>query len=365
MISFWLQKLRPSSAFICFLALALSTQALGRLLTDEQNNVDVYKNCNPAVVNITTVTLKQDFFFQVYPERGVGSGVVVSPDGYVATNDHVLGQAQKIAVVLHDKSEYPAKVVGRDPDTDLALIKIEAKGKKFKSLDFAAGPLQVGQKVLAIGNPFGLGGSLSVGIVSSLEREIKAQTGRTIKNVIQTDAAINPGNSGGPLLNSSGEIIGINSQIFSTSGGSVGVGFAISGDTAKKIVRQLMQFGQVLRPWLGVEGVGFSAALLNNFQIPSRYGVMVTEVYRGSPAAGADIQPATREFIWGMRVIPVGGDLIYQIDNRPVQTLADIRDYVLDKKAGETIAIHFIRNKRKMKATVKLQYPPGVTAGSF
>lgn len=358
--------MRFNSALLFVLAVfTFSFEVSARLLPDEQNSVDVYKTSAAAVVNITTVTLKQDFFFQVIPERGVGSGVVISADGYVVTNDHVLGQAQKIAVVLQDKTEFPARIVGRDPDTDLAVIKIDARGKVFKPLSFSSVPLQVGQKVLAIGNPFGLGGSLSVGVVSSLEREIKAQTGRTIKNVIQTDAAINPGNSGGPLINSSGEIIGINSQIFSTSGGSVGVGFAISGDTAHKIVQQLIRFGQVLRPWLGVEGVGFSSALLSNFKIPSRHGVMVTEVYRGSPAAGADLEPATKEFIWGMRVIPVGGDLIYQLDKVKVSTLADIRDYILEKKAGEKVVIHFIRNNKKRSTSVTLTYPPGVRAGSF
>lgn len=334
------------------------------LLPDERNNVEVYRKCHPAVVNVATVTLKQDFFFNVYPERGVGSGVIVRKEGYIVTNDHVLGRAQKISVILNDKSEYSARIVGRDPDTDLAVLKINLKGRKLASLRFSKAPLQVGQKVLAIGNPFGLGGSLSVGVVSSLEREIKAQTGRTIKNVIQTDAAINPGNSGGPLLNSGGEIIGINSQIFSTSGGSVGVGFAVSGEVTKKIVDQLIQFGQVLRPWLGIEGIGFSASLLRNFNIPSKNGVMLTQVYRGSPAAGARLKVADKEYIWGLRVIPVGGDIIYKIDRKLVATLNDVRDYVLDKRAGQSVTLYYIRNGKRMQSRVKLQFPPGVRRGS-
>ncbi len=365
MISLWPPRLKLWVKFTFLLILGTGQGAQAALSADEQNNVDIYKKSSAAVVNITTVSLREDFFFQAYPEKGVGSGAIIRKDGYVVTNDHVLGRAQKVSVTLHDKSEYPAKIVGRDPDTDIAVLKIDALGKSLTPLSFSQTALAVGQKVLAIGNPFGLGGSLSVGIISSLGRDIKAQTGHTIKDVIQTDAAINPGNSGGPLLNSDGEMIGVNAQIFSPSGGGHGVGFAISGPTVKKIVDQLVQFGQVLRPWLGVEGVGFSAPLLQQFGVPLEHGMMVTGIYKNSPAARTGLKVADREYHAGFRVIPVGGDIIYQIDDRKVSSMEDLRDYIFDKKSGTAVTLHYVRNGKKLQATTKLAFPPQVRAGSF
>lgn len=354
MTSFWQQKLMRLSRLWLVLVFVDSV-ALGRL-PDEQNNVDVYQRCNPAVVNITAVTLTRDFFFEIVPQKGVGSGAIIRSDGYIVTNDHVVGNAQNVEVTLADKSQFPAKVVGSDPDSDLAVLKIDPKGKKLVALEYAnADSLAVGQKVLAIGNPFGLGGSLTVGVISSLGRDIRTQTDRLIKDIIQTDAAINPGNSGGPLMDSTGKVIGINAQIVSRSGGSEGIGFAINVKTVKKITEQLIQFGRVLRPDLGIEGVGLSPALFSSLGIPTPRGVMVTEVYRESAAKDVGLRPADRELVTGFRRIPIGGDVIFKIDEAPISTMRDIFDYLAEKKIGDSVVVHFVRGKSKQTVKVKLK----------
>ncbi len=328
------------------------------LLPDEQNNVDVYKKVNPAVVNITTVTLRRDFFFDVVPQQGMGSGAIISPEGHILTNHHVIGEAQNVEVTLWDKSVYPAKVVGLDPDSDIAVIKIAPQKGKFTAVEYGVGSeLMVGQKVLAIGNPFGLGGSLSVGVISQLGRDIRAQTKHLIKDVIQTDAAINPGNSGGPLLDSAGKLIGMNAQIFSNSGGSEGIGFAISVETIKKIVPQLISFGQVLRPELGLNGVGLSEALLNALGIDATNGVMVMELDPRGVSAKAGLRPADKEVQLGFRRIPIGGDIITKVDGTSVSTMTDVLDAIADKKFGDTVTFHIIRGKLKKTVPVKLAQP--------
>jgi len=336
------------------------------LLPDEQNNVEVYQRTNAAVVNITTTTLRQDFFFDIVPQKGVGSGAILRPDGYIVTNHHVVGQAVNVEVTLFDKTQFPAKVVGLDPDSDLAILKIDPKGKKLVPLDYGnPDTLVVGQKVLAIGNPFGYGGSLSTGVISSLGRDIRATTGRLIRDIIQTDAAINPGNSGGPLLDSSGKLIGINTQIFSPSGASHGIGFAISVKMLRRIVDQLIQFGKVLRPDLGIDGVGLGQDLLQFLGLPIEQGVMVLALDKGGPASKAGLRPANRERVIGFRRIPVGGDIIFQVDDAPVSTLRDILDHISDKKAGESITVHYYRGKAKHTTKARLMVPAGAAGESL
>lgn len=328
-------------------------------LPDEQNNIEVYQKVSPAVVNITTVTLRQDFFFDLVPQQGMGSGAVIRNDGYIVTNHHVVGDAQKVEVTFSDRSSLSAKVVGADPDTDIAVLKVEAKDKKLTSTEWGnPEALSVGQKVLAIGNPFGLGGSLSVGIVSSLGRDIRSPSGRMIKDIIQTDAAINPGNSGGPLLDSQGKMIGINAQIVSQSGGSEGIGFAISAKTAKKIVEQLISKGYIVRPDLGIEGVGLPGAILQSIGIPAKSGVMITGLYEKSAAEAAGLRPAQQELIYGFRRIPVDGDVIVKIDSSPITSMRDVLDAVFEKKVGDTVNVHYIRGKVRRQATVKLTESP-------
>lgn len=347
--------------------LFFSVLAHGAFLPDEQNNIDIYKKINPAVVNITATTLARDFFFDLVPQKGLGSGVIIKPEGYVLTNEHVIGKAVEVEVTLYDKTQYSAKVVGRDPDSDLAVLKIEPKDKKLTSVEFGQPEvLAVGQKTLAIGNPFGLGGSLTVGVISSLGRDIRASLqSPIIKDVIQTDASINPGNSGGPLLDSSGKLIGINAQIYSQSGGSEGIGFAISIKTLNKVVPQLIQYGEVLRPWFGIEGVGLSEGLLANFGIPVKQGVMIVGIYGRSPAEKAGLKAASKELVYGFRSIPYGGDVIFQLDSTPIGTARDILDYISDKKNGDSIVLHYYRGKSKKTQTVKLTLPPRVVGKSL
>lgn len=335
--------------------------SLFALLPDEQNNVDIYERCNPATVNITTTTLRLDFFTYLYPQEGVASGFFIRPDGFIITNDHVLGNAAKVEVTLFDKAQYNATVVGRDPYSDLAVVKIDAKGKRFVPLPMGdPSKLKVGQKVFAIGNPFKLGGTLTVGIISSLDRELRSDggttgRGRKIKNVIQTDAAINPGNSGGPLLDSSGNLIGINTQIFSPNGGSVGVGFAISVKTVKKITEQLIQFGSILRPFLGLEGVGMGERILEALEVGTSHGVMVTSILPGSPAAQAKLRKHNQVVLYHLQEIPKGGDVIYQIDDKKIDEMLDIDDYIFEKEVGDQVTIHYYRGKSKRSVSVKLE----------
>lgn len=359
MILLSLQKLIPLLPKIFFLGFVFSPLLFARL-PDEQNNVDIYQRCNPAVVNITATTLTQDFFFDIIPQKGQGSGAFIRGEGYIVTNEHVVGNARDVEVTLFDKTQFPAKVVATDPDSDIAVIKIDPKGKKLTTLDWGdPNTLAVGEKVLAIGNPFGLGGSLSVGVISSLGRDIRTQTDRLVKDVIQTDAAINPGNSGGPLLDSSGKMVGLNAQIFSRSGGSEGIGFAISVKTVRKMVEQLIQFKRVLRPDLGIHGVGLNPRLFSALQIPTQNGVMITEIYMKGVAAKAGLKGANKELIYGFHRIPIGGDVITHIDKVQVTSMRDVLDYLVDKNVGDTITIHYIRDKAKKSVSVKLSLTPG------
>ncbi|MBI1859743.1 MAG: trypsin-like peptidase domain-containing protein [Deltaproteobacteria bacterium] len=348
----------PAASYLLALSLVFVSARARAFSPDEKTNIEIYQRCNPAVVNITTVKLTQNFFFEVYPQKGMGSGAIVRNDGYIVTNDHVVGGANKIEVTLNDKSIHSAELIGTDPDSDLAVIRIRPQEKKLSALEFSNSALAVGQKVLAIGNPFGLGGSLSVGIVSSLGRDIRGTNNRTIKDVIQTDAAINPGNSGGPLLDSAGSLIGINAQIFTTSGGSEGIGFAIPVKIVKKIVDELIKFGRVARPWFGVEGIALPAGILANLNIPTDHGVMVTGIYRNSPAARAGMKAADKELVFGFRTLPYGGDVIFQIGDAPINQVSDILDAVAEKKTSEMVTVHYVRNKQKRTVQVKLSLPP-------
>lgn len=322
--------------------------------SDEKNNIEVYEKCHPSVVNITATTLGRDFFFDIVPQRGVGSGAIIREDGYIVTNDHVIGRAQNVEVTLFDKTTLSAKVVGTDPYTDIAVLKVNPIGK-LKSLDYNLAPLKVGQKVLAIGNPFGLGGSLSIGIISSLGRDIRTPSEGLLKDVIQTDAAINPGNSGGPLLDSQGKLIGINAQIVSKSGGSEGIGFAINGQTVKKTVEELIRFGRITRPELGLYGVALDERVLNYLKIPSESGVMVTDLNRGGAASLAGLKAATKELVVGFYRIPIDGDVIVELGTQKVGSLRDIRDIISEKKVGDKVKIGFYRRGKLLSKILTLK----------
>ena len=331
----------------------------GPLLPDEENSISVYNRCVHAVVNITAITLKANFFLEVYPEKGIGSGAIIDPQGIILTNNHVIGDAEQVHVTLADKATYPAKLIGSDPDSDLAILRIQAKGHSLTALTLgSANDLKVGQKVLAIGNPFGLSGSLSVGIISSLGRDLHTENNRTIRDVVQTDAAINPGNSGGPLLNSRGELIGVNAQIVSTSGGSEGVGFAISVRTVEHVIPQLLKFGEVRRPWLGASGFDLNAELLAALGIPSDHGVMLIQVSPMGPAAQCGLRGARRAGVYRLRTVPVDGDVLVAIGGTPVREFSDVLDAIADRRPGEKVALTYYRSGREKTCTMTLALSP-------
>jgi S1-C subfamily serine protease len=334
-------------------------QAAVGLTPDEEINIRVYRTASPAVVNITTTAVAYDFFLNPIPKEGTGSGAVIDRSGHILTNFHVIDGARRLEVTLADGSKWPGRPIGADPSNDLAVIRIEAPADKLTVLPLGdSSKLVVGQKVLAIGNPFGFERTLTGGIVSSIGRSIRAENGRLIRGIIQTDAAINPGNSGGPLLNSSGEVIGISTAIFSPSGGSVGVGFAVPINTAKRIVAELISRGYVARPYLGVIGYEVSPALAQALRLPVQEGVMVVEVSPGSPAHRAGIRAGERAIQVGNRIIRVGGDIITQVDHLKVRTSEELSDYIETKQPGDAVILTYNRQGRTGTAEVRLRERP-------
>jgi S1-C subfamily serine protease len=323
--------------------------------TDEKNNIEVYRTLSPGVVFIHSTSYARDFFGFVEPQEGSGSGSILDQQGNILTNYHVIQGAQKLSVSLGGKKDYPAVIVGGDPDTDLAVIRLTEK---------PAGPLtvvpmgdskklDVGQKVLAIGNPFGLDRTLTTGVISGLERPIRARNNRLIEGAIQTDASINPGNSGGPLLDSHGRMIGINSQILSPSGSSAGVGFAVPVNIAKRIVPQLLQYGRVRRPKLGINtrDVG---QLRNQIDLPVEDGVLIYQVARGGGAAAAGLRGVQQTEMGDVEL----GDIIVAINNEKVANSDDLFR-VLDKhQIGDTVQVHVWRDGRRMSVPVRLMESP-------
>jgi S1-C subfamily serine protease len=338
---------------------ARNLQAAVALTPDEEINIRVYRAASPAVVNITTIAMAYDFFLNPVPKEGAGSGAIIDRSGHILTNFHVIDTARRLEVTLADGSKWPARAVGADPSNDLAVIKIDAPGEKLTALPLGdSSKLVVGQKVLVIGNPFGLDRTLTVGIVSSIGRSIRADNGRQIRGIIQTDAAINPGNSGGPVLNSSGEVIGVSTAIFSPSGGSVGVGFAVPINTAKRIIPELIKRGYVARPYLGIAGHEIDPALVQALRLPVSEGIMVVEVTPGSPAQRAGIRGGDRAVQVGNMIVRVGGDIITEVDQVKVRTFEELSDFIDAKQPGDTVAITLNRQGKSNVVEVRLRERP-------
>jgi S1-C subfamily serine protease len=323
--------------------------------TDEQNNIEVYRTLSPGVVFIHSTSYARDFFGFVEPQEGSGSGSILDQQGNILTNYHVVEGAQKLSVSLGGQKDYPARVVGGDPDTDLAVIRlIEKPNGPLTVLPLGdSDKLVVGQKVLAIGNPFGLDRTLTTGVISGLQRPIRARNNRLIEGAIQTDASINPGNSGGPLLDSHGRMIGINSQILSPSGTSAGVGFAVPVSIAKRVVPQLLQTGQVRRPKLGISTRDV-VNLRNQIELPVSDGVLIMQVARGSGAATAGLR--------GIQPTENGdvelGDIIVGINSDKVANSDDLFR-VLDKhQIGETVQVQIWRDGKRITVPVRLTESP-------
>src|SRR5258708_12348162 len=299
-------------------ALPISAKGEGNAsLTDEESiNVRVYRAASPAVENIMTRAVEYDFFMDAVPVEGAGSGFVMEAEGYVVTEFHVVQGAESSEVTLGDRSRYAAKYIGGDQRNDGALIKIDPKGRKLTALPLGdSSALQIGQHVLAIGNPFGFQSTLTTGVVSALGRTVQTSQTTFIDEAIQTDAAINRGNSGGPLINSHGEAIGINSAIYTPTGTTAGIGFAIPINTAKAIAHDLMTDGRVHRALLGVETLPVTRWPSEALDLPVKEGLLVEKATKGGPAAAAGIHGADRVVQAGMRRIHIGGDVITAIDN--------------------------------------------------
>jgi S1-C subfamily serine protease len=330
------------------------------LTIDEQQNISIYKNVSPAVVNITSVTVNLDMFFNPIPKQGMGSGVILTKDGYILTNAHVVEDADRLEVTLLNGKTYKAKLVGGDLSHDTALIKIDPQGTVLPTVGIGdSSRLQVGQKVYAIGNPFGLNSTLTTGVISSVGRTLKAENGRMMENIIQTDAAINPGNSGGPLLDSGGKLIGINTAIFSPSGASAGIGFAISVNDAKRIADDLIQYGRVIRAYIGIQpGIQVTPAVANALKLPVSEGVMVSRIVKNGPAAKAGIRQGDKELAVGNRVFLLGGDIITAVDGKPIKTIDSFINYVESKRPGQSVSLNLIRENKPMTVSVQLEERP-------
>jgi S1-C subfamily serine protease len=337
-----------------------NTAALDANLTeDESINVRVYRQAAPAVANILTKATEYDFFMDPVPVEGAGSGFVIDEKGYILTNFHVVGDAQSIEVVLGDQSRYPARFIGADQRNDVALVKIDPKGKRLPALrlgDSAA--LQVGQKVLAIGNPFGFQSTLTTGVISALGRTVQTSQTTFIDEAIQTDAAINRGNSGGPLIDSRGEVIGINSAIYTPSGTTAGIGFAIPINSAKRIAHDLMTDGRVHQAFLGINTLAVGGNLAEALDLPAQEGLLVESASKGGPAAAAGIRGGDRYVRAGMQRIAIGGDLVVAVDGQKVASPFDLNIILNRKRPGDTVALTIYRGGKKMDVQVKLGERP-------
>jgi putative serine protease PepD len=348
-------------SFILFLVTLFSAgQVCSAALTEEErNNIAVYEKVADGVVNVTSTAMQMDFFFNAFPTQGSGSGSVIDAKGHILTNHHVVANAQKLEVTLADGSKWPAKLVGSDPDSDLAVIKIDAPKEKLKIIPMGdSRNLKIGQKVLAIGNPFGLQRTLTTGIISSLGRTIRSAVGTLIEDVIQTDAAINPGNSGGPLLNSDGEIIGINSAIISPSGGNVGIGFAIPVNTAKRVVPELLTKGYVTYPWIGATIQSLIPEIAKYRKLKIERGAMIAEVVKDGPADKAGLKGGNEKIQVGNMIVLVGGDIVVKADQHDVKTNDDLIRYIREKKPGDTILLKVFRKDALMEVKVTLGERP-------
>jgi S1-C subfamily serine protease len=328
-------------------------QAAPAFDAEEQNNIAVYKKGLPSVVNITSKSMAFNFFYGQVPQEGQGSGFILDKAGHVLTNFHVIADANRIEVKTSDKHTYKATIVGQDKVHDLALLQINAPNLQPVTLSDSS-DLVVGQKVYAIGNPFGLNGTMTRGIISSI-RSIKGPEGSPIEDAIQTDAAINPGNSGGPLLNSRGEVIGINTLI-ATGGAeqSSGIGFAIPINTAKAVLGDLTKYGRVRRPSLGIVSLPISPDLADQMGLAAASGVLVQRVVPGGAADRAGIHGGSEQAYLGNMAIVLGGDLIVSIDGREINDTSDIGTVMEKHQPGDEVTVTFYRGRKKMTARVTL-----------
>lgn len=345
----WLYHL--SLAALTALSAATTSAAIEFATDDERNSMQIFEQARPSVVFVTNQQLMRDprsYDLMAVP-AGAGTGFVWGEQGYIVTNYHVVENANKVMITLQDQSRWPAEVVGLAPERDLAVLKIKAPLDKLNSLPLGdSSQLTVGRKVLAIGNPFGLDATLTTGVVSALGREIESPTKRKIGNVIQTDAAINPGNSGGPLLNSQGQLIGVNTMIYSPSGASAGIGFAIPVNTVKEVIPQLIEHGRLIHPVIGIEPAPDQWSQQTGIE-----GVAILRVFANSPAQEAGLQGIKRND-WGQLVL---GDVIVAIDDKLIPNTDALMSLLETHKPGTKIKIKLMRDGKVIERQVELVAP--------
>src|SRR5271166_4245665 len=320
---------------------------------EEQNNIAVYKKNIPSVVNVTSRAMTFDFFYGLVPQEGQGSGFVIDKEGHILTNYHVIAEARQVEVTLHNRKKYKATIVGTDKSHDLAIVQIKAPDLQPMTLGDSTN-LQVGQKVYAIGNPFGLAGTLTRGIVSSI-RQVQEPDGLVIEEAIQTDAAINPGNSGGPLLNWHGQVIGINTMIASNGAAqSSGIGFAIPINTAKAVVNDLVTLGRVRRPALGVRTIPIDSEIADELGLAADYGLLIVQAVPGGAADRAGLHGGSERAYLGNIPITIGGDVIVAINGEKVESQQDLARIMNKHRAGDTVKVTFFRGKKQIEVSVVL-----------
>lgn len=334
----------------------------GGLTPDELETIGVFEGRNDGVVNISTQRVTVDWFFEVVPQQGQsGSGSIIDERGYILTNNHVIEGASEITVSLADGSTLAAEVVGTDVENDLAVLKIDPGNRSLATIPLGVSDrLRVGQKVLAIGNPFAIGRTLTTGVISGLGRSIRNEDNFIINGLIQTDASINPGNSGGPLLNSRGEMIGVNTMIYSQSGGSIGIGFAVPVDTARRVVPDLIEFGEVRRGWIEISPVQLFPQLVRFARLPVEEGLLVSQAVPDGNAEQAGLQGGnSRQRIeYRSTIIYLGGDIITEVDGTRVATLANLFEALEDNRPGEQVSVTYFRNGRERQTVVTLVERP-------
>ena len=338
---------------------------------------DIYRRAAPGVVQVTSttvVTVPADPFFgnpsfpQQQREQSLGSGFVVDKAGHIVTNYHVVDGARQVRVSFSNGASMKATVEGTDPSSDLAVLKIDASSRALTPLPLGdSDAIKVGDPVVAIGNPFGLDRTVTAGIVSAIQRAITAPNGYTIDHVIQTDAAINHGNSGGPLLNGSGEVVGVNSQIetgdSSSTGGNVGIGFAVPSNTVKTVIAQLIRQGHIDRAFLGISAVPITRDLARVFRLPVSRGLLVQSVQPGSGAAKVGLKPGTTQVVLAGESYNLGGDILVRAEGAPVASLSKLRDIVAAKKPGDTVRLVIYRQGKRRTLDVKLGRQPATQSG--
>jgi S1-C subfamily serine protease len=334
-----------------------NVQDLAAYTEDERQNITIYEQLNAGVVNITTETVGINWFLEPVPQAGSsGSGSIINTRGYVLTNNHVIENANKVYISMADGSEFEGTVVGTDPENDLAVLKFDPpQGMALQVIPFGSSDnLKVGQKVLAIGNPFAFERTLTVGIVSGLGRPIQIATNYIIKDMIQTDASINPGNSGGPLINTQGQMIGINTMIYSPSGGSVGIGFAIPINTAKRVVAEIIEYGRVRRGWIDATLVQLFPQLVQYASLPVSTGLLVSRTLRGGLAERAGLRQGSDPVQYRRSVIYLGGDIITSVNNMRINTLADLYSALEDNKPGDVVRVEVYRGRDTITLNITL-----------